>query len=145
MTLTDENLSPPQGLRLCGARRLAERSPGPASAPGAGTGGRATGCRGCPVPSDRPVGGACTFRLTAPAAANRRVSAVASEYPSSARDGPHVRRACATGPKIIARPGKARRGRSPTAPKPGCRVDPAGGRLAMEIHSPDLPVTLEPA
>src|SRR3989338_228724 len=38
----------------------------------------------------------------------------------------------------MGRSGIARSGRSPGPRKPGCKVAPAEGGLAMEIHSPDL-------
>ncbi len=48
-------------------------------------------------------------------------------------------------PKIIARPGIARPGGFQVAPKVGCRVVPAEGRLAMKIDLPDIPTILQPA
>ena len=47
-------------------------------------------------------------------------------------------------PKTIAVPQSPRPGRSQAAPKPGCRVAAEGG-LAMEMHSPVIAATLEPA
>src|SRR2546427_2087353 len=88
--------------------------------------------------------GACTFRLTASSTGHQRVSAAASGCPSSAPHGPGDRRASPAAAKIIARPGIARCGRSQAAQKPGCRVA-AEGRRAMQVHSPDIPDTLEPA
>src|SRR2546427_13086024 len=88
--------------------------------------------------------GACTFRLTASSTGHQRVSAAASRCPSSAPHGPHDRRASLAAAKIIARPGIARCGGPQAARKTGCRVA-AEGRRAMQIHSPDIPDTLEPA
>src|SRR3989442_1504867 len=53
-------------------------------------------------------------------------------------------RALSTAAKIIARRRIAHPGRSQAAPKPGCRVA-AEGRRAMQIDSPTIPDTLEPA
>src|SRR5437867_3420339 len=86
----------------------------------------------------------CTFRLTASCMGHQRVSAAASGYPSSVTHGPGEGRPGATAAKIIARRRSARCGGSQAAQKPGCRVA-AEGRRAMQIHSPDIPDTLEPA
>ena len=49
-----------------------------------------------------------------------------------------------TEPKIIPRPRIAHPARARVAPKPGCRVAPVEGRLAMEIHSTPIRMTIGP-
>jgi len=87
----------------------------------------------------------CTFRLTAPAGWNGRSSAAPGGYRPSGPHGRSDRRRGMIAPKIIARPGIARPGGFQVAPKVGCRVVPAEGRLAMKIDLPDIPNTLQPA
>ncbi len=82
-----------------------------------------------------------SFRLTAPAGGNGRVSAAPGRCRFSGPHGPGDGRPNVIGPKIISRLGIARSGGSQVAPKPGCRVASVQGGLAMNIHSPETVAT----